>query len=41
MEENGSSVGETAELIGTSSVEGLDSLRTLSVVNRESNSPPD
>lgn len=40
MEENSSSVGETKELIGTSSVEGLHSLRTLSVVSRKSNIPP-
>lgn len=32
MEENGSSVGKTMELIGTSSAEGLDKLRTLRMV---------
>ena len=36
MEENGSSVGKTMELIGTSSAKELDSLRTLRMLERES-----
>lgn len=39
IEKNGNSVGKTMELIGTSSVEGLDSLRTLRMAKRESRIP--
>jgi len=39
MQENGSSVGKTVELIGTCPVEGLDNLRTLRIVERESSIP--